>query len=151
MISPETLRRFPFFAGVNPAMLDEIAMLGQEVSLGQGVWVFHEGDHADTLCLLLSGQIDLKINTGRGHLSALERLVPGELAGWSALIEPYVYTLGAQTVAPCTLVRIEAKGLRALVAAHPAESCKMMSHLAEIIAKRLTQMRVRFVSLIEAA
>lgn len=150
MISPEVLRRFPFFAGVSPAMLDGIAMLSQEITLGEGVWVFHEADEADALYLLVSGTLDLKITTGRGHFTALETLVAGDLAGWSALIDPYVFTLGAKTIVPCTLVRIEAEGLRALIAADPVESCKMMSHLAEIIAKRLTQLRVRFVSLVEA-
>ena len=62
MISPEKLRRFPLFAGVDPALLKDIAMVGEEVAFDEGEWLFIEGDDANALYLVLGGSLELKID-----------------------------------------------------------------------------------------
>ena len=57
MLSPETLRRFPFFAGLDAAALTTLAIEGEEVTIQKGDWLFYAGDAADALYIVVSGSI----------------------------------------------------------------------------------------------
>lgn len=150
MISPETLRRFALFAGIAPAHFKDLAMAGEEVNLEEGEWVFREGDEADALYLVVSGTIALKIalDASGERQADLETLVAGEVLGWSALVEPYQYTLGAVATSRASLVKLDAARLRKLLEDNPQLGFQIMTRLASVIGDRLKNLRVRFVSLV---
>ncbi len=150
MISPETLRRFSLFAGFDPAWYKDIAMIGEEVRLAQGEWLFHEGEEAEGLYLVLSGSVDLKINLDeKGSRQAdVSTAAAGETVGWSALVEPGLYTLGAVAASDVQLVRLDAAGIRGLMEQNCTMGFRLMQQLAKVLGQRLTDLRVRFVSLV---
>lgn len=150
MISPETLRRFALFAGIDPAHFKDLAMAGEEVELEEGEWVFREGDEADSLYLIVSGTVDLKIalDASGERQADLETLVAGDVIGWSALVEPYQYTLGAVATSWANLVKLDAAQLRQLMEDNPRLGFQITSRLAHVIGSRLKNLRVRFVSLV---
>lgn len=151
MISPEMLRRYSLFAGLDPALFKEIAMLGDEITLEKDEWLFHEDDEADALYLVASGAVELKIQLGQqaaAHFADLSTLVEGDVVGWSALVEPYVYTLSAVAASPATLIRLDAPRLRALMDENSEFGYTLMSRLAGALGERLTHLRVQFVSLV---
>ncbi len=150
MISPETLRRFALFAGIAPAHFKDLAMAGEEVELEEGEWLFREGDEADGLYLIVSGTVDLKIalDASGERQADLETLVAGEVLGWSALVEPYLYTLGAVVTSRASLVKLDAARLRKLLEDNPQLGFQIMTRLASVIGDRLKNLRVRFVSLV---
>jgi CRP-like cAMP-binding protein len=152
MISPELLRRFNLFAGLDPAIFKEIAMMADEVAVQKGDWLYTEGEHADSLYLIVSGTVELTINLdnkGTRH-TELSRLVEGDVTGPSALLEPYVYTMGAVADTDGKVARIDAQALRELMHKKPEIGYTIMRGLAQALAQRLTDLRVRFVSLTEA-
>ena len=59
MVSPELLRRYPFFGRLSEAHLKAIAMLADEVFCTEGQILFEIGHPADALYLLIEGCIDL--------------------------------------------------------------------------------------------
>ena len=59
MISPEVLRRFPFFGSIEPEYLRQIAMFSEELSFDKDATIFVEGDQANALYFLISGSVDL--------------------------------------------------------------------------------------------
>lgn len=150
MISPETLRRFSLFAGLDPAWFKDIAMVGEEVKLAQGEWLFHEGDDADALYLVLNGSVELKINLDvqSSRQADISTVSAGEVLGWSALVEPEVYTLGAVAASDVQLVRLDAAGLRKLMEQNCEFGFHLMRQLAKVLGQRLTNLRVQFVSLV---
>jgi CRP/FNR family cyclic AMP-dependent transcriptional regulator len=152
MISLQTLYRFPLFAGLDEETLKAIAIPSEMVEASRGEWLFHEGDPADSLYIVLEGSIDLKMAlNGDPHYGDLERLNFGEVVGWSALVEPFVYTLGAVAVDDGTrLARLDAGHLRALMERDPEVGYRLMRRMAGIIRRRLAAMHTRFVSLMVA-
>ncbi len=150
MISPETLRRFSLFAGLDPAWFKDIAMVGEEVKLAQGEWLFHEGDDADALYLVLNGSVELKIDLDvqSSRQADISTVSAGEVLGWSALVEPEVYTLGAVAASDVQLVRLDAAGLRKLMEQNCEFGFHLMRQLAKVLGQRLTNLRVQFVSLV---
>ncbi len=152
MISPELLRRFRLFAGLDPALFKDLAMAAEEISVRKGDWLYTEGEKADALYLVASGTVDLTINLdAKGtRYTELTRLVDGEVTGWSAVLEPYVYTMGAVAGTDGKVIRIDGEFLREFMAKAPQVGYVIMTHLAQVINQRLADLRVRFVSLTEA-
>lgn len=149
MVSPEVLRRHSLFAGVEPSLFKDLAMIADEVVLQAGDWLFKEGDEAEALYLLESGKVDLKINldeAGTRHAD-LNTLIEGDVIGWSALVEPYEYTLGAVVVADAKAIRLDGLSLRRMMASNSEMGYAIMTRLAAALGERLTNLRVQFVSL----
>jgi CRP-like cAMP-binding protein len=151
MISPEMLRRFALFAGLDAAVFKDIAMLSEEVVLDAGDWLFHDGDEASALYLIIKGKVDLKLSLDaeRTRLIDVSTMVEGDVVGWSALIEPYTYTLDAIASTQVQLAKLDAHRLIELMEAKPEIGFQIMRQLAKVIGNRLTDLRVRFVSLID--
>jgi CRP/FNR family cyclic AMP-dependent transcriptional regulator len=150
MISPEVLRRFTLFAGLDAEVFKTLAMTGEEVIVSAGDWLFQEGAAADALYLIMEGTIDLKINVNEAgtEQADLSSLVSGDVTGWSALVEPYIYTLGAVATSNVRVACLDGEELRALMEEQPEVGYLLMHRVAQAIATRLTNLRVRFVSLI---
>ncbi len=148
MISPETLRRYSFFAALDPATLKEIAMLSSEVAFQAGEWLFHQGDPAEAFYLILEGAVDLQLNLDEAGTRRVDmcRLVEGDVVGWSALVEPHVYTLGAVASSATRLAKLDGAAMRDLMNREPAVGYQIMQRLSRVLAQRLTNMRVRFAS-----
>lgn len=151
-MSLENLYRFPLFAGLDHPFLKELALMGEEITLSAGEVLFDEGDPADAIYVIVSGAVDLKmaLNSDRIDLADLERLVEGETVGWSALIEPHVYTLRAEAASDVRLLKFNAPRLFFMLEQDKEAGFKMMYRLAHICRTRLANMHVRIVSLTKA-
>lgn len=120
MISPELLRRYPFFSMLTDDQLSEVAMIAIEESLDSGRVVFWEGEKAETLYFLLDGCVDLYYTVGEQKHQKIEKGIPvgeinpGESFGISALIEPYVLTATGHVSKASQVVKIDAAALRGL-------------------------------------
>lgn len=152
MVSPELLRRFPFFGLLDDAQLRAVAMISEDLAAEPGEVLFHEGDQADALFLLIEGGVDLHyvVVDERTHALLRDFLVghvnPGELIGISALIEPYRLTTDARATAASRLLRIDAAGLRALCEIDSRLAYGMMREAARAAMERLDATRVELVA-----
>ena len=149
MISPELLRRYPFFRALDDAQLKAIAMLAEEVMVEADKHIFEADQAADHFYFLVTGSIDLFYITedasAPDHKKSLYvgHLNPEEPFGISALIEPNRYSATAITNSPCRIVKIEASGLRDLCKADVPGALTLMSHIAQIAMSRLSETRVQ--------
>lgn len=152
MSTTQHLYRFPLFAGLPEGVIRAIAFMSEEITVNAGEWLFHEGQRADAMYVILSGTVDLKmaINAERIDLADLERLTDGDLIGWSSLVEPRVYTLSAIAVTDVHLVKLDADGINDLLDQNPEAGYTLIRRLIGICRRRLTNMHTRFVSLVTA-
>jgi CRP-like cAMP-binding protein len=154
MVSTETLRRFPLFAHQSDYMLKEIAMISEEVDLEADQWLFHEKAPATKLCVVLEGGIALTMYlylNGRGqNVSMTSPLGKGELLGWSALVKPHIYTLGAQAVKKSRVICIDAAPLSALLDDNPEYGYYMLHQIAEVMADRLVYKYIQLLSIVNS-
>ena len=58
MISPEILRRYPYFAAADDKELRDLAMLCEEESIPSGTVMYQEGDRADKLYIRVEGEVE---------------------------------------------------------------------------------------------
>jgi CRP-like cAMP-binding protein len=152
MVSSELLRRYPLFGKLTDDHLRTIAMISEEVTLEQAHELFHEGEPADALFLLIEGGLDLHfvvvdpINRKLRKDLFVTEVTPGEPFGISALIEPHVYVSTVRATAPSRVMRIDAARLRALCEEQPSLGSVLIRQVAKVAMARLHDTRVQLVA-----
>ena len=98
MISPEILRKHPFFGFLKDADYDKIAVIAEEVSWEKDDKIFEIGSSAVSLFLLQKGGVELHYSVVDEIDNDLRKdfyvgdINPDELFGLSGLIEPFKFT-----------------------------------------------------------
>ena len=152
MVSSELLRRYPLFAGQSHYMLEEIAMISDEITKKEDDWLFQEQEVANKMYLVLDGAVALTIFVhlhGSGqHLSSSHSLGKGEIIGWSAVVPPHQYKVGCIAVKDSHLLEIDAIPLRQLLDDNPEFGYHFMQQVSEVVSERFMQMNIQILSLI---
>ena len=151
MVSTELLRRYPLFAGQNNYMLEEIAMLSSEVTRAAGEWLFHENEEATRLYLVLEGAVALTLfvylNGEEQHLATSHSLGKNEIVGWSSIVPPHQYKIGARAVKEAHLLEIDAVPLRQLLDDNPEFGYHFLRQIAEVVSERFMLVNIQIMSL----
>jgi CRP-like cAMP-binding protein len=144
MISPEILRRYPFFCCLNEDQQKAIAMITEEIQVEPGTVLFREGQAVQALYVLVEGDVDLYYAaSGNAHDEFLVGEVNvGEAFGISALIEPYTLTATARVASWSRLLKIDAPALRALCEVDCKMGYALTRQVAQIALERLHFARV---------
>jgi len=145
MVSPELLRRFPFFASLDEKQLEQLAMISHEKDYPKGTLLVKENTAATLLALLVEGDIDL-IFSGGGEGAISNALVgsiaPGEVYGVSSLIEPYRYTATVRATLPVKVIEMDGVALRVMVEKDAKLGYIMMRNVAIAVLERLKYTQV---------
>jgi len=149
MVSPELLRRYPFFGDFGNDHLTAIAMLADEMAFETDAVIFETGQPANRLYFLIEGCVDLhyvvvdEINTELRKDFFISEINPGEPFGISALIEPYRYTGSVRATCGSRVLQFDAAGLRALSAVDPKIDAALMRKIAMAAMSRLQDTRTQ--------
>lgn len=143
MISPEILKRYPFFGKLDDKQLKQIALISEEVNFKKGEVIFEECEIAEHLYMLTQGSIELFYKTAEDSVTKTRKeifivhLDPVDVFGVSSVIEPYYLNSTAKAITKVSCIRIEAAGLRQLIEADAKLSCRMMTQIAKELMQRL--------------
>lgn len=149
MVSPELLRRYPFFGELDAAQVKAIAMISEEVSYVKDAVVLEEGQPANTLYLLIDGEVDLyyRSEKEKGHGVRKELLAgvinSGDIFAISALIEPFIYTATVRAGKNSHVIKIDAVALRTLMGKKCELGYVLMRQIAKASMERLQYTRVQ--------
>lgn len=152
MISPELLRRFPFFNFMNDAQLKAVAMIAEEKEYQIGNTIFDANTPASSLFFLIEGSaayyyiVTTEHDPYYKHEYYISDFDPGEIFGISALIEPYTYTAAVRAEKTCRLIKIDASALRALCEVDSKLSGRLMYAIAKAAMERLQHTRTQLVA-----
>ena len=151
MVSIETLRRYPFFAGLDQGTLKSLAMTGEVIAAKEGDWLFEEDNPAQALYVVQAGSVEIRIalDAMRTRHAIVCSLGKGEILGWSSLTEPYMYRTGACASTAARLAKLNGPQFRQLMDAHPDVGYMIMRRVASIVASRLDDLSVCLASLVE--
>ncbi|UXA17332.1 Crp/Fnr family transcriptional regulator [Mycobacterium sp. SMC-4] len=147
MIDSGELDHFTITASLNPATRQALASAGRPVSYPCGQRLFSEGQPAERLWLIRSGQVMLdSCVPGRGAV-AVQTLGPGDLLGWSWLVAPYRWQFGARTTQAVEAIEFDAATLIELAEADPEIGHAMTRMLLGVVLDRLQATRARLLDL----
>lgn len=148
MVAPEIIESFLDFENLQENEIMALATLAEEERYGSGEYIFYEGNPATELYLLLEGRVEMMMDTNAaGTQRAVVMTVgPGEIFGWSSLVEPYQLTASAHCATPVRVVAITASGVRALMAMSCSMGYRLMQKACQTASGRLRATRVQMLS-----
>jgi CRP/FNR family transcriptional regulator, cyclic AMP receptor protein len=143
VVSPELIRRFPFFSGLTNDQILKFAKASEEVGVDRDHYFHREGEELDHLFVLLEGEV-LVVTTlpQRDREIVLNTLGAGDVFGWSALVPPNMATASAKSVTPCKLIAIDSKEIYRQFDEDPQFGYVMMQKVAQLIRDRLNAIRI---------
>jgi CRP/FNR family cyclic AMP-dependent transcriptional regulator len=152
VVPPEILQRFSFFPGLSADELNGLSIIARETSFQRGDCIFHEGDTAHSLYLLLEGWVDVLIDTEArdDRRGLMMTLTAGDIFGWSAVVAPYVYTASAVCASPVKAISLGRLELQALFEIDQEFYCTIVTKICHVIASRLHATRLQMASLFVA-
>jgi CRP-like cAMP-binding protein len=147
MISPERLRRYPHCAGAGDELLGRVAMIADEKTFEAGERLFEEGQLARHLLMIESGKVDIVYRLPDGRDVVVDTLIDGDIAAWSALLEPYRLTASGVARTNGRMIAVEAEALRALCQGNAEFGLPMMTQIAKTLRDRLAATRVQLAAI----
>jgi CRP-like cAMP-binding protein len=157
MISPEVIRRYPFFAGLDQERIVTLAKVAEELEVEENHYFFHEGDQLDRLYLVVAGAVAVVIEVPAkdvehklseqytGHLQTADVVIsaigPGEVFAWSAMVPPHQATTSAKATTPCRVVAFNAEELIQIFEEDCNFGYQMIQKMAQVVRDRLRDMR----------
>lgn len=143
MVSVEVLRSLPHFAGVRPESLKAVAEIAEEREFKAGETLCREGEPARWLSVLKEGEVDVVYRSQAHGGSIVDTIVPGELLGWSAIMEPHTISATVQARGNGRYLAIQADGLRKLCEKDHTLGYRLMTWVAREIRSRLVGISVQ--------
>jgi CRP-like cAMP-binding protein/MFS family permease len=96
------------FAEAQRPVLERLARVADEIDVPAGETVIREGDPADALYVLVSGEMAVSVRGGSGSHRALPSMGPGTCFGEIGVLEGIPRTATVTSAAPSTVLRIDA-------------------------------------------
>ncbi|WP_406404542.1 cyclic nucleotide-binding domain-containing protein [Streptomyces sp. NBC_00879] len=135
-----------FLHGLPSEGHDRLMACSHEVSFPAGTRIFDEGDTADRFWIIRTGTVTLDLQA-QGRRATVETLGHGDLLGWSWLVPPYDWRLGAEAFSLVRAHEFDATAVRALCDLDPAFGLALTRHVLEVVAHRLQATRIRLLDL----
>jgi CRP-like cAMP-binding protein len=139
MISPELLRRYPFFCCIDEELQRAVAMAADEMACESGTVLFEEGQTVESLYLLIDGSVNLLYAAGdhQRHPLLVGEVNAGDIFGISALIEPHHATATARVASASRILKFKARALSTLCEADSRLGYALMRQAAQVALERL--------------
>ncbi|MET9232248.1 cyclic nucleotide-binding domain-containing protein [Lentzea sp. NPDC003310] len=137
----------PLFTNLSHTQRAAIAGVSRIRTYESGARLFDEGGLADQCWIVLSGCVMVDAATQPRGRMGLQSIGPGELVGWSWLVQPYRWHFGATVVSPTRAAVIDTEALRQLAEEDPALGYQLSLILIEALLNRLRATRLRLLDL----
>ena len=147
----ETLREIRFLHDIGPMHLEQIAKISRVRDFKEGDVVFRQGDAAQHVYMVVAGNVSLEICAAGSGCKQILTLGPGELLGWSAVLEQLSFTARARAVAATRLVEINVAQLLGMCDQDPQFGYALMRQVALALAKRLSATRIQLLDVYGAS
>lgn len=139
------LNEHPFLQGVDSKHIHSLAACAQNRTFQAGEYLWRQGEQADVLYLIRSGEVNLEISIpGEGPLP-LETIVAGEVLGWSWLVPPYRWHFDARATTPVRALALEGKCVREKCEQDTELGYQVLKRFTPVIARRLEVTRARLI------
>jgi len=130
------VKEIDLFRGIDREIMEEIANICSEEKYTKDTVLFEKGEEAKSLYILEQGALNLVIKNGGSLIYSLTE--PGEVFGWSSLVESGLYTASGVCATDTKGVKIEREKLERVFDRHPEVGFKVLKRLAGVISQRLS-------------
>ncbi|MBN1536008.1 MAG: cyclic nucleotide-binding domain-containing protein [Anaerolineales bacterium] len=144
----EDIKKLPFFQDLPVEQSSVLEELFSSCDFYTGSILFEQGDPADFLYLVISGEVVIHYKPDDGAKITVARVREGGIVGWSAALGNAFYTSTAECTDYSQLLRVRGDELRKLCIQCPELNDVILDRLAGVIAKRLRKSHKQVMSLL---
>ncbi len=130
------INEMTFFEGIDDNVILKIEENCNKKTFDKGDTFFEKGDPASFLYFLEDGVIDLFLKEKDRSICTLN--LPGEVFGWSSIVENGVYTSSAICKTKTTVLQIPRQAIKEIFNHHPNAAVKFYQRIGSVFSKRLT-------------
>ncbi len=143
MISPEVIRRYPFFAGLSLGQISTLAKVADEKNVESGHVFLSEGDEVPYLYLIEEGTVSVLIELPtKDREIEVGTVGPGEVFAWSALVPPHTATATVKATTRCRVVAVDCRKLLEAFEQDYQFGYVMMTKAAQVTRDRVAAMTI---------
>ncbi|WAZ19490.1 cyclic nucleotide-binding domain-containing protein [Streptomyces cinnabarinus] len=121
--------------------------IAREVSFPAGARLFEEGGRADRFWIIRTGTVELDMRVPGRRAAVIESLGHNDLVGWSWLLTPHVWHLGAEAATPLRAYEFDAEVVRSMTRDDPEFGRSLACWVGEVVSHRLQAARTRLLDL----
>jgi CRP-like cAMP-binding protein len=125
------LKSVDLFHQIPGDVLTRIAQIAEEMRYEHSHEIFKEGDHGDSMFVIISGKVDVIQN---GH--SITQLEKGTCIGEMALLDQEPRSADATTLEDSVLLKINQEGFYQLMASNP----QIMKQIVKLLTRRVRAM-----------
>lgn len=138
MVSPELIRRYPYFSGLSIDRINMLANMAEESEYDAGFYFHQEGESIGKIYIIVEGEVSLLTNLPQQDKEVvINTLSTGDVFGWTSLLPPYTAGSGAKSTTKCKLLEFDSAKLREKFESDFEFGYLMMIKIAQIIRERL--------------
>ena len=143
----DALRKSVVFQKLTNEQVKKLATIAAVETHPVGTLLYKEGDPASKFYVVVAGKVVLDMKCEMGPLFpprqvTVDVITKGESMGWSAVVDPYIFTMSCLCIDETRLVAVDAVKLREFIAQDCELGFEIMKAVAKLIATRLTHTRV---------
>jgi CRP/FNR family transcriptional regulator, cyclic AMP receptor protein len=147
MVSPEIIRRYPFFSGLTMEQVITLAKLAEELSVPGGHYFHLEGDDLKNFYLILEGEVNVITKLPQKDKEVvISTLGAGDVFGWSSMVPPHSATAGAKSAIPSRVLAFDCQALFDVFESDCKFGYVMMLKIAQLIRERLNDLRLETIA-----
>jgi CRP/FNR family cyclic AMP-dependent transcriptional regulator len=135
----------PFLAGMEPQHRQTFLHGAKEQLFEPGEIIFREGEPANTLYLIESGQVALEATSPGCAPTPIQMVGAGELLGWSWLFPPFAWNFQARATQPTRAICCDGGHLLVQAEEDPCFGYTVMRRISQLVIQRLQATRKKLI------
>jgi CRP-like cAMP-binding protein len=139
----DTLRGIQFLRDLSEELIEQLAGVARVVEFPAGTVIFRQGDVASTLYLVVEGNVSLEVCAPGVGCKRILTVGPGELLGWSPVLEQGRLTATARSISATQTVAFSGPQVLAICEQNPRFGYEFMKRAAMALGKRLNATRLQ--------
>jgi CRP-like cAMP-binding protein len=142
-----TLAEHAFFAGMDPRHIPTLAGCAANIRFNPGEFLCKEGEPADKFYLIRQGRVTIDLFVPQKGPVTLQTADPGDIVGWSWLIEPYQWRFDARALDTVVALTLDGQCLRKKCDDDPVLGYELMKRFAHVMEQRLFAARLELLDM----
>ena len=137
------LRTHPFTRGLAAPQIDALAAVAREVEFQDDEVILVDGQRSRSFYLLLTGSVSVEL-CAPNFVVSVQALGPGEVFGWSALLDDHDTLFQVRARERTTALRLEGEILKSACSGDPVLGKELLQRALEVVAGRVRATEIRF-------
>jgi CRP-like cAMP-binding protein len=143
MPQKQVLRNHPFTQGLGEAQIERLAGIATRVAFEEGQVILADGVRSTSFFLVLTGSVVVELRAPQ-YVVAVQALGPGNVFGWSALLEDQDTLFQVRAREHTTALQLDGASLKASCISDPTLGTEFFHRILRVVAGRVKATEVRF-------